>query len=298
MNMCGRPFHEWFYKPLLQARPSTADNSNKRVKNGRQDDDQISALETGSQESKSTKTKSKKTNKPLQIKDKDNAEEENDDESVDLRSQTSSKQKQKKQKKGEKKPELIDQQQVNIFEGEHMQLQIAFSGNIKENAKLGFFDRLQVKRKQHISNNNHVEKRILQDLDSLHEDNEESEEEEEIGNNEADHDPSPTYLDDQAMKFREQLYMESCARHNNSIMFASIRYDELILIEFIIHHVQESEAIDQENIYGDTCLTLACRLGKVEFVKLLVQHGADVNKETFNGRTGKLLFIYYFVLRF
>jgi ankyrin repeat protein len=85
--------------------------------------------------------------------------------------------------------------------------------------------------------------------------------------------------------------MEFCARHQTSIIMAAIRYDELSLMEFITHHVKESEDIDKENIYGDTPLTLACRLGKLDFVKLLLQHGADINKESFNGRTGIVLFV-------
>ena len=100
---------------------------------------------------------------------------------------------------------------------------------------------------------------------------------------------SSIYMDGAAMSFREQLRMNSCNYHKMSIIMATIKYDDVQLAEFVMKQVKECEDIDAENIYGDTALTLASRLGKLRFVEIIVQHGADVNKETSNGRTGKLM---------
>jgi ankyrin repeat protein len=98
-------------------------------------------------------------------------------------------------------------------------------------------------------------------------------------------DSSSVYYEVNALKFKDSIRMCFCSKHHTSILMASIRYNQLDLTEFIVRQVKESEDIDKENIYGDTALTLACRLGKLEFVEFLVQNGADINKETSNGRT-------------
>jgi hypothetical protein len=98
---------------------------------------------------------------------------------------------------------------------------------------------------------------------------------------------SSIYMDGAAMSFREQLRMNVCQYHKMSIIMATIKYDDVALAEFVMKQVKECEDIDMENIYGDTALTLASRLGKLRFVEIIIQHGADVNKETSNGRTGK-----------
>ncbi|RYH30567.1 hypothetical protein EON65_04755 [archaeon] len=93
------------------------------------------------------------------------------------------------------------------------------------------------------------------------------------------------YFEGIAMKFRENIRMLVCEKHGMNAIMASIRLDDFTLAEYLIKQVEESGDIDEENVYGDTALTLACRMGKLDFVRLLVQHGADLNKETFNGRT-------------
>lgn len=64
------------------------------------------------------------------------------------------------------------------------------------------------------------------------------------------------------------------------------RYDEIELVEWIVWQTKQSEDIDIENIYGDTALIIACKLGKLDMMQLLIQHGADINKETSCGKTG------------
>lgn len=96
---------------------------------------------------------------------------------------------------------------------------------------------------------------------------------------------SSVYFEGNAMKFREKVRMLACEKHCMNPLMAAIRYGDELLAEHIAHLVEESADIDQENVFGDTALTLACRSGMLNFVQLLVQHGADLNKETFNGRT-------------
>lgn len=98
---------------------------------------------------------------------------------------------------------------------------------------------------------------------------------------------SSIYMDGAGMKFREQLRMLACEHHKMTLFMATVKYDDYELAELLIKQVRECEDIDLENKFGDTALTLACRMGKVEFVQLFLHHGADINKETSNGRTGE-----------
>lgn len=98
-------------------------------------------------------------------------------------------------------------------------------------------------------------------------------------------DNSSIFFEGHAMKFRELLQMHFCARHRVSALMAAVRYQELDLLEYIARQVKESADIDVENVHGDTALTLACRMGRLDFVEVLVHHGADINLETSNGRT-------------
>lgn len=100
---------------------------------------------------------------------------------------------------------------------------------------------------------------------------------------------SSVYHDGYQMKFRHHLRMHCCKLHNCTLIFAALRHHDFALMEHLCKQIKDSEDIDTENIYGDTALTLACRMGKLNFVELLVQHAADINKETSNGRTGKVL---------
>lgn len=196
---------------------------------------------------------------------------------------------------------VIKDQQLKLFEGNNLNLQIALSDNPEDDAGQGFFSRLQIKR---------TNKKVQDDKDNKFKVPKKKKKSRkksiDRGDNESKSvhsalsvvsnttvDTCQYYIEDNAMKLREQLRMEFCARHHTSLIMAAIRYDELPLMEFITHHVKESEDIDKENIYGDTPLTLACRLGKLDFVKQLLQHGADINKESFNGRTGTVNFLQF-----
>jgi ankyrin repeat protein len=99
-------------------------------------------------------------------------------------------------------------------------------------------------------------------------------------------DDSSIYHDGFQMKLHYELRMSLCFRHSSTIMMAAVRYDELNLLEWIVKQTKECDDIDFENIYGDTALILACRLGKIRMVESLVQHGAEVNKESKKGKTG------------
>lgn len=96
---------------------------------------------------------------------------------------------------------------------------------------------------------------------------------------------SSIYYDGPAMKFREDIRMHFCTRHRVHALMTAIRYQEYDVLEFIARQVKQSADIDVENVHGDTALTLACRMGNLPFVEILITHGADINKETFNGRT-------------
>ena len=98
---------------------------------------------------------------------------------------------------------------------------------------------------------------------------------------------SSVYKDGFQMKFHHHLRMHVCGLHNCTIIFSALRHNDFALMEHLCKQIKDSEDIDIENIYGDTALTLACRMGKLNFIELLVEHSADINKETSNGRTGK-----------
>eukprot|EP01035_Chromulina_nebulosa_P021768 gene21768-28169_t len=84
--------------------------------------------------------------------------------------------------------------------------------------------------------------------------------------------------------FRFPLRMAVCKRHGMSALMAAIKYDEFSMAQYIVKQTQGMD-LDIENSSGHTALTLAVRLGKFNFVELLIQYGAHVNKETHSGRT-------------
>jgi hypothetical protein len=98
---------------------------------------------------------------------------------------------------------------------------------------------------------------------------------------------SSVYRDGFQLKFHHHLRMHVCGLHRQSIIFSALRHNDFGLMVHLCKQIKDSEDIDFENIYGDTALTLACRMGKMNFVELLVEHNADVNNETSNGRTGR-----------
>lgn len=112
----------------------------------------------------------------------------------------------------------------------------------------------------------------------------------------ADNSTSSVFIEDHAMKFRDDLRMCFCDKHHTSVVMAAIRYNQISFMEYILKQLKQTSDIDSENIYGDTALTIACRLGRLDLTELLVQHGADVNKETSNGRTGKKIIVHFFIV--
>jgi ankyrin repeat protein len=49
------------------------------------------------------------------------------------------------------------------------------------------------------------------------------------------------------------------------------------LVKYLV--VEHGADINKENIYGETPLFYACRSGNKDIVKYLVENGADINKE-------------------
>ena len=107
---------------------------------------------------------------------------------------------------------------------------------------------------------------------------------------------SSIYHDKHEMKFHPHLRLNYCHLHHSNLIFAAIRHNDFSLMLLLCKQIKDSDDIDKENIYGDTVLTLACRLGKLNFIELLIEHFADVNIETSNGRTGNSFFSSYYLL--
>jgi hypothetical protein len=103
---------------------------------------------------------------------------------------------------------------------------------------------------------------------------------------------SSVYHDGFEMKFHHHLRLHVCHLHKQSMIFSALRHNDFPLMEHIAKQIKESADIDFEDIYGDTALTLACRSGKLNFIELLVEHSADVNIETSNGRTREFCFCF------
>jgi hypothetical protein len=64
----------------------------------------------------------------------------------------------------------------------------------------------------------------------------------------------------------------------------AIKAKEIILAEYIIKATNKKD-INHENLFGHTALTMACKMGFLEAVELLVQNGADYSLETSTGNT-------------
>ena len=73
-------------------------------------------------------------------------------------------------------------------------------------------------------------------------------------------------------------------RHGITALMYAVRAAESPLLEHILRLTQGVD-IDLENNQADTALTMACKLGRLSFVELLLENGADVNLETEGGRT-------------
>ena len=48
------------------------------------------------------------------------------------------------------------------------------------------------------------------------------------------------------------------------------RYGDLTLLEWLVRQTKECGDVDLENLYGDTALALACRLGQLEMVSTYI----------------------------
>lgn len=91
-------------------------------------------------------------------------------------------------------------------------------------------------------------------------------------------------IQDGKLLMKENLRLLACPSHGRNLLLYAVRFDELELLKYIIHKTGGDD-LDLQDRYGDTPLTLACRLQKVEYVKLLIHYGADVNLETVTGKT-------------
>ena len=84
--------------------------------------------------------------------------------------------------------------------------------------------------------------------------------------------------------FLDNLRLYSCPHHGRNLLMYAVRYNEIHLAKWLIQKTH-GEDLDIQDRFGDTALTLACRLKREEIVDLLMHHGADVNMETYGGKT-------------
>jgi ankyrin repeat protein len=82
----------------------------------------------------------------------------------------------------------------------------------------------------------------------------------------------------------DDLRLYSCPHHGRNLLMYAVRYDEIHLVKWIIQKTNGDD-LDIQDRFGDTAMTLACRMQRVEIVDLLMHHGADVNMETYGGKT-------------
>lgn len=80
------------------------------------------------------------------------------------------------------------------------------------------------------------------------------------------------------------LRLYSCPHHGRNLLMYAVRYDEVHLAKWLIQKTGGDD-LDIQDRFGDTALTLACRMQRVEIVDLLMHHGADINMETYGGKT-------------
>jgi ankyrin repeat protein len=96
-------------------------------------------------------------------------------------------------------------------------------------------------------------------------------------------------VENQRYTLQTGLGLLGCVKHGITILMASVRANEMVMMKYILSQIDRVD-IDLESVLGDTALTIACRLGRLEFVEMLLHHGAEINKETKTGRTGILKF--------
>jgi ankyrin repeat protein len=95
---------------------------------------------------------------------------------------------------------------------------------------------------------------------------------------------SSIVIQNNTITLRDELRLLACPSHGRNLLYYAIRFDEMPLLKFLIGKTRGDD-LDLQDRYGDTPLTLACRLQKVDFVHALVHYGADVNMETVTGKT-------------
>ena len=150
--------------------------------------------------------------------------------------------------------------------------------NIKYNKKSTFLESIKITKNKPNNTNNNTNNSVITNTTTNTTSN------------------SSIYLDKHEMKFHPHLRLNYCHLHHSNLIFAAIRHNDFSLMLLLCKQIKDSDDIDKENIYGDTVLTLACRLGKLNFIELLIEHFADVNIETSNGRTGNSFFSFYYLL--
>ena len=73
------------------------------------------------------------------------------------------------------------------------------------------------------------------------------------------------------LEFRPKLRLLQCAQHGSTALMAAIRQEDIRLVSNILKRTKcPVEDLDIENKVGDTALTLACRYGRLECVRLLL----------------------------
>ena len=87
------------------------------------------------------------------------------------------------------------------------------------------------------------------------------------------------------VEFQSKLRLHCCEKHRTTVLMAAVRHNDKDLLLSTLQHMADFADLDLENHLGDTALSLACRLRRADMVQLLIEHGADVNHESFNGRT-------------
>lgn len=83
---------------------------------------------------------------------------------------------------------------------------------------------------------------------------------------------------------KDDIRMRPCVRHRSSILMYAIKAKELVMAEYIIKATNKRD-LDIENSFGHTALTIAAKMGLLQFVELLVQSGANFCIETSTGNT-------------
>jgi hypothetical protein len=85
------------------------------------------------------------------------------------------------------------------------------------------------------------------------------------------HNYSAVFTRDLKMMMHYELRLGCCKRHQATIVMAAVQMDDFPLLHYLVRHCKESDDIDLENVYGETALVLAAKLGRYNFLELILQ---------------------------